>query len=175
VVTRDASRARVYAAEEACFVDTLYSEPLGMAGVASLSDRLFTDAWWVANVDRHPGIEPTRREARHSYADAAAQVIRFDLASENCAVLGHEAAHIAAGVLFRRAELAAHGPEFRAVMVDVTRLLCGPVAADRLAASYRDHGLDRVDRHWPEPSPSHDRGIYGRWRLDRLDLHRRSG
>lgn len=167
-MSRDSARSRVYAAEEACFTDTLYSEPLGLAGVAGLADRLFTDPWWLANVDRRPGIEPTRREARHSYADAAAQVIRFDLASENCAVLGHEAAHIAAAVLFRGVGLAAHGPEFRAVMVDVTRLLCGPVAADRLAAAYRDHGLGRVDRHWPEPTPGHDRGVYGRWRLERM-------
>jgi hypothetical protein len=52
-------------------------------------------------------------------------------------------------------------------MADVTRLLCGPVAADRLVRSYRDHGLDIPARTWPEPVIGHERGIYGLWRLER--------
>jgi len=164
---RDDARSRVYAAEDACFAETLYSETLGMAGVASLADRLFTDRWWVANVDRYPTIEPTRVESRHSYADSEGLVIRLDLTAENCAVLGHEAAHIAAAVLFPDRPLAPHGPEFRAVMADVTRLLCGPAAADRLVRSYRDHGLDLTARTWPEPTPGPARGLYGLWRLRR--------
>jgi hypothetical protein len=167
VKVRDEARSRVYAAEDACFAETLYSEALGMAGVSSLADHLCTDPWWVATVDRYPTIEPTRRESRHSYADSARLVIRLDLTAENCAVLGHEAAHIAAAVLFPDHPLAPHGPEFRAVMADVTRLLCGPVAADRLVRSYADHGLDVAARTWPEPTTTHERGIYGRWRLER--------
>lgn len=164
---RDDARSRVYAAEDACFAETLYCEALGMAGVSSLADHLFTDRWWVANVARYPTVEPTRRESRHSYADADRLVIRLDLTAENCAVLAHESAHIAAAALFRDGPLAPHGPEFRAVMADVTRLLCGPAAADRLVRSYRDHGLDTPARTWPEPTTGHDRGIYGRWRLER--------
>jgi hypothetical protein len=167
VKVRDDARSRVYAAEDACFAETLYSEALGLPGVSGLADHLFTDGWWVANVDRYPTIEPTRRESRHSYADSARLVIRLDLTAENCAVLGHESAHIATGVLFRGRPLAPHGPEFRVVMADVTRLLCGPVAADRLFRSYRDHGLGVPARTWPEPPTGHERGIYGRWRLER--------
>jgi hypothetical protein len=167
VKVRDDARSRVYAAEDACFAETLFTEALGMAGVSSLADHLFTDPWWAANVDRYPAIEPTRREARHSYADSARLVIRLDLTAKNCAVLGHEAAHIAAAVLFGDRPLAPHGPGFRAVMADVTRLLCGPVAAGRLVRSYRDHGLDLPARTWPEPTTAHARGLYGRWRLER--------
>jgi hypothetical protein len=167
VKVRDDARSRVYAAEDACFAETLVSEALGMAGVSSLADHLFTDPWWVTTVDRSPTIEPTRREARHSYADSARLVIRLDLTAENCAVLAHEAAHIAAAVLFPDRPLAPHGPEFRSVMADVTRLLCGPVAADRLVRSYADHGLDVPVRAWPEPATPHPRGLYGRWRLER--------
>ena len=167
MTVRDDARSRVYAAEDGCFAETLFSEALGMAGVSSLADHLFTDRWWVANVDRYPTIEPTRREARHSYADSDRLVIRLDLTAENCAVLGHEAAHIAAAVLFPGRSLAPHGPEFRAVMADVSRLLCGPVAADRLVRSYHDHGLDVPARTWPEPTRGPARGIYGLWRLRR--------
>lgn len=166
-VTRDSDRSKVYLAEDACFVDTLFTEPLGMAGVADLAARLFADAWWVAHVGRRPTIEVTRRDARRSYADTAGQVIRFDLASENCAVLVHEAAHVATAALFTAQPVATHGREFRAVLVDLTTLTGGRVAAARLMASFRDHRLDLVDRHWPEPVPAHERGLYGRWRLDR--------
>ena len=88
-------------------------------------------------------------------------------------MLAHEAAHIATGVLFG-GPISHPGPEFRAVMADVTRCV-RPVAAGRLVAAYRDHGLGLVERHWPEPTPQHDRGIYGRWRLDRTIGHRSAG
>ncbi len=164
---RDVGRSRVYLAEDSVFDETLYAETLGMSGVASLADHLFSDEWWVSNIDRYPEIVPTRREANRSHADDDRQRIALSLGHETAAVLGHEAAHIALSVLFPGDDIASHGIEFRATMVDVTSLLCGPITAERLVRSYRAHGLEIATRHSGRPPVRHERGIYALWRLAR--------
>lgn len=164
---RDVGRSKVYLAEDAVFDETLYSETLGMSGVASLADHLFSDEWWVSNIDRYPEIVPTRREANRSHADIDRQRIALGLGGETAATLGHEAAHIAQAVLYAGKDIAGHGMEFRAAMVDVTALLCGPIVAERLVRSYRAHGLEIGTRHRDPPPVRHERGVYALWRLAR--------
>lgn len=164
---RDVGRSKVYLAEDAVFDETLYAETLGMSGVSSLADHLFIDEWWVKNIDRYPQIVSTRREANRSHADIDRQRIALSLGCETAAVLGHEAAHIAQSVLHAGKPMASHGIEFRATMVDVTALLCGPIVAERLIGSYRGHGLEIGRRHSDRPPVRHERGIYALWRLAR--------
>jgi hypothetical protein len=149
------------------FEETLYAETLGMSGVASLADHLFVDEWWVTNIDRYPEIVATRREANRSHADIDRQRIALSLGCETAATLGHEAAHVAQSVLCAGQDVAIHGIEFRAAMVDVTSLLCGPIVAERLVRSYRGHGLEIGARQVDPPPVRHERGIYALWRLDR--------
>lgn len=163
---RDSNRSKVYAAENLVFMETLYCEPLGMTGVASLSDHLFVDEWWVRHINKFPEAVPTRRESHHSFADTTRQQLRFAVGHENAATLAHEAAHIATRVL-HSGDIASHGVEFRATMLDVTSLLCGPVMAARLNNSYLSHGLKVGIRHRPAPPVVHERGIYALWRLGR--------
>lgn len=164
---RDVGRSKVYLAEDAVFDETLYAETLGMSGIASLADHLFNDEWWVHNIDRYPEIISTRREAHRSHANIDRQHIALSLGGETAAVLGHEAAHIAQSVLHAGKDTASHGIEFRATMVDVTALLCGPIVAERLVRSYRAHGLEIGARHRDPPPVRHERGIYALWRLRR--------
>lgn len=164
---RDLGRSKVYLAEDAVFDETLYAETLGMSGVASLADHLFADEWWVKNIDRYPEVVSTRRDARRSYASITHQKIAVSLGCETAAVLGHEAAHIATAALHGDCAMASHGVEFRATMVDVVTLLCGPITAERLVQSYGGHGLEIGNRHRYPPPVRHERGIYALWRLER--------
>lgn len=164
---RDTGRQKVYDAENLVFDETLYDEPLGMAGVASLADNLFIDEWWVSNINRYPEIVATRREANRSHANVGLQRIAFSLGHDSAAVLCHEAAHIAQFVLHPNGAIAAHGIEFRATMLDVATLLCGPVIAKRLESAYLGAGLEVGRRHEVEPPVRHERGIYALWRLNR--------
>ena len=163
----DGGQSKVYLAEDSVFDETLYSETLGMSGVASLADHLFVDEWWVNNINRYPEIVSTRREANRSHANIDRQHIALSLGCETAAILGHEAAHIAQSVLYAGKNIASHGIEFRATMVDVAVLLCGPIIAERLVRSYRGHGLEIGARHSDPPPVRHERGVYALWRLGR--------
>lgn len=176
-MTRDGDRARVYDAEAMVFDETLFSEPLGPAGILDLTDRFLADPWWQRNGVPFT-VAPTRRESAHSWARsesrtdsnvATAQIrrsqIRLSLQGEDAATLAHEAAHLLGD---RHAAHPAHGALFRRAEVDVVAVVCGSIAAGRLDQAFADANLDLADRDWTEPTGVTDRGIYGRWRTERL-------
>ena len=171
---RDATRSAVYAVEEAVFGETLFAEPLGASGVLDLARVLNENAWWQANGVPF-AVVPTRREARHSSAsmrpprDGPAQ-IRLSVFQEDAVTLAHETAHLLA--LGHQCDTA-HGPLFLAAEIDVARVLCGTVAADRLARAFDDARLERAARRWMPPDQLTERGLFGRWRIAHLTGDRR--
>lgn len=172
-MTRDTDRRAVYAAEDLVFGETLFSEPVGPAGILELAAVLATDAWWLRNGVPFE-VVPTRRESLHSSAhlrqgsprsvSGRVAQVRLSMHQEDAATLAHEVAHLLAAV---HGEDTSHGPTFRAADVDVVAVLCGTIAAGRLARAFADAGLEIAARAWPEPDLLTDRGIYGRWRLTR--------
>ncbi len=165
-MTRDSDRSRVYAAEDLVFDETLFTEPLGATGIVEMARLIAADPWWLAE-----GIEfrvtPARRESHHSSARVTAGVarIRLSLRQEDAATLAHELAHL---VATHRGGRTGHGPLFRAAELDVVAVVCGTAASARLARAFADDGLAIAPRLWQAPADRGERGLYGRWRLDRL-------
>lgn len=164
---RDTKRSAVYAVEHAVFAETLFSEPLGAAGVLDLSGLVSATAWWGRNGVPFT-VGPTRREAQHSWAGHAAgrpARIKFSVHQEDAATLAHELAHLLAA---RHGSATAHGPIFVAAEIDTVTLICGTIAAGRLARGFSEAGLSGAVRPWEPPAPLSDRGLYGRWRAARF-------
>lgn len=165
-MTRDAKRSAVYAVEHAVFAETLFSEPLGAAGVLDLVDLLAHTDWWQRNGTVFT-VRPARRESQHSSAGITATggrvaQIRLSIHQEDAATLAHELAHLLAA---RHGASTAHGPVFVAAEIDVVTVLCGTIAAGRLAERFAEAGLLGADRSWEPPAPLLQRGLFGRWRL----------
>ncbi|MBS1848213.1 MAG: hypothetical protein JST73_08030 [Actinobacteria bacterium] len=168
-MTRDGDRAAVYGAEDLVFAETLFAEPLGASGVTGLAAALRADDWWRSNGVAFE-VVPARRESDHSSARLARHPgdiaqIRLAIHAEDAATLAHEAAHLVASI---HGADSAHGDVFRSAEIDVVTVLCGTSAADRLARSFAAARLGCAPRAWTAPSPTTERGIYGRWRVARL-------
>lgn len=162
-MSRDRDRRRVYGVENLIFDETLFTEPLGAAGVVDLAGLVNQDPWWVRNGVAFT-VSPARRESQHSSAFLAGEVarIRLSVHQEDAATLAHELAHLLAG---RHDPNAGHGPLFRAAELDTVTLVCGTTAAARLGRAFDDADLTVAARRWQDPTGAFDRGIYGRWRL----------
>lgn len=168
-MTRDASRSAVYAVEHAVFAETLFSEPLGPAGVLDLAELLAGTGWWQRNGVSFT-VVPTRRESQHSSANTrptggrSAQ-IRLSVHQEDAATLAHEIAHLLAAL---HGTTTPHGPVFIAAELDVASLVCGTIAAARLTRAFTEARLTAADRTWERPDQVEDRGLFGRWRTSRF-------
>jgi len=168
-VSRDASRSALYAVEHLVFAETLFSEPIGPAGVLDLAGLVGGSDWWRANGVPFE-VVPTRREAQHSSAQAESSgdtrgQIRLSVHQEDAATLAHELAHLLAA---HHGIGPAHGPLFVAAEIDVVAVVCGTIVADRLAHALADAGLPAASRAWEAPERPGDRGLYGRWRSARF-------
>ncbi len=170
-MTRDASRAAVYSAEHLVFAETLFSEPIGPAGVLDLARLVAGCDWWRRNGVPFT-VVPTRRESQHSSANTkpagrGSAQIRLSVHQEDAATLAHELAHLLAS---RHGADAAHGPRFVAAELDVVAVVCGTIVADRLGGAFADAGLVAAERAWPAPEVHGERGLYGRWRAARFSV-----
>ncbi|HET8930432.1 MAG TPA: hypothetical protein VFN21_07235 [Acidimicrobiales bacterium] len=168
-MTRDAMRSAVYAVEHSVFAETLFSDPVGAAGMLDLAGLVADSGWWQRNGTTFE-IAPTRREAQHSSATAepaggGPAQIRISVHQEDAATLAHELAHLLAG---SHGATPPHGPTFIAAELDVVSLVCGTIAARRMSRAFSEAGIAASARTWEPPDPLEDRGLFGCWRLARL-------
>jgi hypothetical protein len=172
VSARDTERQKVYDAEALAWDETLFAERIGMLGVHAVAKALFDHPWWVSVAPKRPKVEAAMVRARRGYAHEMTNRIRIPHVQEHVVCLTHEAAHLAtwqivgSGLILRAtSQVAAHGPEFRSVYVDVAHVACGQQASERLAKRFREAGLALAPRTWPEPVQTAPYGLYGLYRL----------
>lgn len=161
-MSRDVNKSRVYYAERLVFAETLFEEAMGGA-VVELFEAIVASPWWRSEVGATPKLEPARREANHSYAKGAF-LVRLAEHDQNAWSLTHELAHIAHSAVDRTHTDQGHGPEFRRWYVDLTVVVGGQEAADRLAKSFIENGLPLAARTCADPVAAGPYGLYGFWR-----------
>ena len=161
-MSRDIHKSRVYYAEKLVFAETLFNEGMG-AAVVELFEAIVTSPWWRSEVVVTPTLEPKRREANHSTAHGSNKV-RLAVSQEDAWTLIHELAHVAHSAVDRTYADQGHGPEFRRWYVDLTVVVGGQEAADRLAKSFIENGLPLAERTCAAPVAPGPYGLYGLWR-----------
>ena len=129
-MARDADRQRSYDAEYEAFEETSYESPLGLHALELLTAKICATPWWRENSSaQRVLIKEAHPAAKTSSASRAKGEIRIAHGMDTIATLCHELAHIAAND--------AHGPVFRAAMVELIRLVAGQAPASRLEKIYR--------------------------------------
>ncbi|MFZ4516301.1 MAG: hypothetical protein ACOYN3_08320 [Acidimicrobiia bacterium] len=150
---RDSQRSRLYRAET----------PLPGRRFTTLDecahyrDTVVGSLWWAAafadpelDLAHAPRLRPGQgaRSAFFRLEDNGEPTITLPRRYRTAGVILHELAHWA---LWRRVDIALHGPEFARVLLDLTAAFGGDERAARLRASYGEHRV-KVAAEFPHPS-----------------------
>jgi len=148
---RDSQRSRLYAAEKAAFGDPRDCA-LRLASMRELQDYVaaaVTDDWFRAEFGRFASLRvKDGRGTRHAYSaydpHSGRVLLSFPRWARTRPVVLHELGHAAS--VQRHGMIAAHGPEFAAVFLQLAGRYLGEPAARCLRDAYRAHRV----RYAPE-------------------------
>lgn len=146
----DRGQRAVAEAEEAAFGGTDLDAPEPRAELERVVRDVTGGPWWASCGPPVRVVTP-RSSARSSSARGgpadASGVVEIRLTDEQLTMgtVAHELAHALAGVAH------GHGPRYRRAAVDVTALLAGADAAERLADAFGSFGVPAGTRAWPSP------------------------